>query len=506
MEMPGSPSLLSAITNELNLSGHWLSRANEQMDLTVQMRDYYNGKHPVKLNSTMRSILNMRGSEHWFGVNYCQVVVDEMRNRLDIETLQAEEAEGLQKYIDDLLYFNEFELLQTDTHLSMLRDGDSYIVCEWNNETKEVDLHINYKFNGIAGILPLYRDGRLYRAIKVIPVNEEQSEVILYKDDSVSYYIYSKENGLMSVGSQDWPVGSLPVIQFSNRKLQGEEYGKSELLGVAGLQDAINASVITAMGAGYLAGFPTAVYKAGSGSVPPKKTGPGTIIELFSDDPALLAAADFRYNEAPRFDSTMDLIKDLVQHVGNVASIPVDFGRERSAEAQKESSAKLLAKIQNLHRRLAPLWKEVIRTSVLINNHYGSSRQPDARRLTARWADVQVRNNLEIVDIWSAIYDAVFPLNQELAGQLFLRGTSEISKLSDSEIEGFDLTEGLRMMREAQNANGGGTAGGTGGEGRDAKGGSAGRGSAKEGKRGTPSNSEQLAGRGRRAKDARGGR
>lgn len=516
--------ILSSIASKLELPYRWWSRAEEAWGLVLQTRDYYDGRHPVRLNKTMKSILNMRGQDYWFGVNYCQTIIDEMANRLNIEAVQTEDDGELQEWIDQVLEDNNFEVLQSDVHVSALRDGDVFVIGEWDGDENRVKLSLNYRFNGDAGVLPIYENGEMSRAVKIIPmgVSGEDYEVMVYSKWEVQHYLFNGSDGLFLLEESDWVVGQIPVVQFSNRRLLGREYGFSELLSMLGLQDALNATVITAMGAGYLAGFPTSVWKGplpvdvNDNSGPPKEVGPGMMITFRADQADLLRSAEFKYNDAPDFSGTIQLITDLVVHIANVTGMSIQasgsMSNERSGEQLKQGEAQLLSKLKNLRIRLSSSWKEVVRLAIGISNEYEGGEYREPKKLTARWSDTQVRNNLEIVDIWRVIYDAILVLNPELAGQLFLRGTSEITKLSDSEIEGFDL----RVEPENGSDDERGTAGGRSSAGKASGaddrrvasrsgGGSPTRGSAKEGKRGTPSSSENLAGRGRRAKDARGG-
>lgn len=513
-EKPKYYSVPHAIAELLRLPASWITEVREEAEFLNSVRDYYRGKHPVKLNETMKNILQMHGAEYWFGVNYCRQIVDEAANRLNLEAVKVEEDESLQEYLDHAFERNDFELLQSDIHLAALRDGDVFLVCEWDSDEDELVYSLNYRYNGRIGVIPIYRNGELHSAAKVIETGEHSFEVILYSASSVLRFTFDGDSGLQPIGGDAWDPGVLPVVQFSNRRILGEQYGDSELRSMLGLQDALNATVITAIGAGYLSGFPTSVWKGGTESDPPKSIGPGTMVTLQSDDPAVLSSAGFEWNDSPDFSSTIRLITDFVLHISNVTGTPIKAGTDdqltgKSGEAQKESSSKLLSKIKRARTKFSSEWKKVVHISVKAANSYGNKGFKEPKILTARWSDPEIRNNLEVVDIWRVIYDAIFPLNPELAGQLFLRGTAEITKLNDSEIEGFDLSKGLmmEMMGNGQQAaNSRGTSGSTGSNNSGAGGGGSQRGSAKEGKRGTPSNSEQLKGRGGRSKDARGGR
>ena len=500
----------------------WQSEVIERAEMVKQFRNYYIGKHPVSLNDTMRQVLHRRGSEYWFGVNYCQLVIDELANRLDIETIAVGEDSGLQEYVDAMFAKNDFDTLEGDLHLATIRDGDAFLIARWDNEKKEVRLHLNYAFDGVAGVIPIYVNTFLYSAVKVTPIDSTSDLVIFYYPDRVETMTYEHATSETPVGFKyeppmEWKPGVLPVIHFANRRLAGEAGGYSELMGILALQDALNASVVTAMGASYLTGFPIGMWKGPLQSKVPDKLGPGGITEFKTDDYQLLSASTFEFNDAPDFAGNIALIRDLVWHISNVSSTPVPMGNEgTSGESQKQVESKLLAKVRKAQIKLGDSWEDVVQLAVKMEEVYGAKSYANAIEgalLSARWKDKQVRNDLEIVDIWRVVYDVVVGANPELAVELFLQGTAEISNLSDSEIEGFDLTQG-RLQLEVENgraeiaANRGQPERNDNRDNRGSKGSTQGgapsRGFSKEGKRGTPNSSRQLKGRGQRAKDAGG--
>jgi len=407
----------------------------------------------------MKSILNQRGYKYVFGVNYCQLVLDTMADRLDVQTVQTGEDGNLQEWVDELFELNRFRELQSDLHLATVRDGDAFIIPEFNEEEDRVELTVNYAYSDKMGVIPFYDAGKLVRAIKVVELERDGDfsyRIYEYTPDRVSESRFEggekqfggeNSGGWQNVRSHRWDAGIIPVVHFSNRRLQGEDTGLSELASVVALQDALNAAVITAMGASYLSGFPTAVWKSGSTqAVLPSSRVPGQILGFINSNENLLSASDFKYNDSPDFSGNLNLITDLVQHIASISNTPLAISSlaNVSGETIKQIDVKLLAKVRNAQIKLGNSWEDVVRLAIAMQNSYGTKvvgKVENEKLFRTQWKEAEIRNHFQVVEIARMIFEATGDLN------LFMHQTADIHGLGEAEIERV-VKEGEKRMQE----------------------------------------------------------
>lgn len=427
--------LVDSLRQVVHLQPKEVEVIREQALMVNEFRRYYDSDHPVVLNASVKEILNKRGSKYRFAINYAKLVADTAADRLDLSAIRMGEDSALQKWIDYQLQMNLFDTFQSDAHFISLRDGDVFIIPSMENRMNRgrrwIKLHINYAFNGEVGVVPLYNGDELEAVIKISDGMMGEKNLTLYEHHRISRY-QTTGNQWVLISTQPWRPGILPVVHIAADRLPQESFGRSALMPILSPQDILNSSVITSVGAAYLAGFPTGEWKGSTQMTAPASVAPGQIEEFQSDEADLLRSMGFKYNDAPKMDSIMGLTSDLVWHIASVSNTPQAIGSlaNISGETIKQLENKLQAKVRKAQIRLTGQWRNLLELLIAIERSYGSqdfTYEPGS--ITFNWRDAQIRNDLEAV----TIAEVIARITKNI--KLFYQMTSPITGLDNAAIE-----------------------------------------------------------------------
>jgi len=185
---------------------HWEDEMQQWGERVALYRKYVRGEHDVYLTNTMRKMLNLRGrSLETFSADYTDMVVRMMSERLVVERIEAnppndinatetdnagvvptaddDEDDSLQEWVDDLLKKNRFDALQMDVHESTVRDGDAFVIVDFDEDRECARLNFNQAWDGDVGVLPIYsrvNPRQMMAAVKIIYTGKEQKRATVY--------------------------------------------------------------------------------------------------------------------------------------------------------------------------------------------------------------------------------------------------------------------------------------------------------------------------------------
>ena len=147
----------------------WLTETDDWGDRVKLFRDYYDGNHRSKLTGNMKRMLRISGDAHdQFNENYCGLVVDTYADRLLVERMQGDSDEATM-WATELMDANRFDGLQMDIHEATIRDGDTFVLLEYDSDTDRVVFSHEPCWDGETGMIAVY-DRRLKNILVAVKV------------------------------------------------------------------------------------------------------------------------------------------------------------------------------------------------------------------------------------------------------------------------------------------------------------------------------------------------
>lgn len=420
-------------------------RANKQQaveEAYVMYREYYDGEHDTQLTERAATFLETDPLQE-FNVNACPIVVDAKAERLTVTGVTSETQ-------DEVVWGwwteNRMDGQQGIVHTAAVRDGDAYVMAEWDADKGIPRWSFEMAYDGGEGVKVHYskeRRGEIAFASKRWIVNDggnragKSRRLNVYYPDHVEKYIstdgeatgawrpfFAEEappaasNGNEPVTAQGgferetalgvaawywWtdngqesgkPLG-VPVVHFKNLD-QGYERGKSELKDVIPLQNALNKTAIDiVMEADYAAFRLLTLSGAELGTV---TLGPGQILHVDS------AEAKWGEIQAGNADGLIKIKDSFFMDIARVSRTPISYFQitgQRPAEGtlQQEESG-LVAKVVKAQVDFGNAWEGLIRISRRLHNAFAPpsmGKLDEDEAVAVVWKDPQTRNRLQLL-------------------------------------------------------------------------------------------------------------
>ena len=396
----------------------WLVETDDWGDRVKLFRDYYDGNHRSKLTGNMKRMLRISGDAHdQFNENYCGLVVDTYADRLLVERMQGDSDEATE-WATELMDANRFDGLQMDIHEATIRDGDTFVLLEYDNETDRVVFSHEPCWDGETGMIAVY-DRRLKNILIAVKVwyegLDDARRVNFYYPDRVEKYIADESGYGMQPyvddstderGIAEWLPGVVPVIHYRNRMRTMTQYGISELASVVPLQDALNRGLMSMVMTAELTAF---LIRVAKGFEPPAEVSPGMWITIGAEGLSNDQVADAFTLEPGGIVPFIDQANHLIEQIATISRTPLPTtlgGDSASGEALKQRESGLLAKVRKAQVKVGNSHEDLMRVAVLLHNTFSATRAPisDWRCV---WRDAQVRNEAQMIQNALAVRDIV---------------------------------------------------------------------------------------------------
>lgn len=417
-------------------------------------RDYYNGDHETMLTDRMREYLRVNDTVE-YRLNFMQIPVDVLSERLNVEgfTVAGEDEDtpedarqgGHNGWLMRWWQANRMDATQGDNHTSAIRDADSYIITEWDNENGRPSISHELAYDGTYGCHVIYREDKARKikwAVKEWRVESGPSGGHLrrrniYTEDAIykyqigragwDPYIELDENGnempwpLPWVDKQGRPLG-VPVFHFAYRS-NGNHFGLSELDNLIPPQNKLNKSDIDEMAGADTSGFSMLTL---TGDTPPKpdpETGEGGIVIgpgrlLWAQSP------EAKYGSIPPGDLSglSSLVEKGIQRIAQMSRTPLQYfqitGAIASSETQKADDTGLVSKAEKTAVYFGNGWEDVMAMCRKLHNTFGDGPELPEEMITCEWAsfervDKQASNRTkaETAEIKARTYDTLLLSN-----------------------------------------------------------------------------------------------
>ena len=405
----------------------WLESGDTARRQQYQMyRNYYEGEHDTELTDRMREFLSLDGDAE-FNLNFCPIPVDVLAERLNVIAfdVKAEMGEGDEqpepegpKQLggkDGLLWEwwtrNRMDAQQKYTHRAAFRDGDAFIITEWDNDTDTPRISFELAHDGYSGVDVVYDDERpdtILYAVKHWRVEHgdgtgsKRRANVYYPDAIYKYASDSAEGGGWSKHEEkgegwplDWtdangePLG-VPVTPFGNNR-GGYDFGKSEIADVVPIQRALNKAVIDAIAAADVSAFQLVTLTGADASgvtVAPRQV-------LYVEDEAA------RWGHIPPADvgALMKFVSHWVMLIAQASRTPLSYfqvtGQVAAAETQKADDTALVSKAEDRAVEFGNSWENVMHMCIKLYNAFGPGGLNEDLLIETVWDSFERINVME---------------------------------------------------------------------------------------------------------------
>jgi len=394
----------------------------------IKVREYYDGVHYTQLTDRMRQYLNVNRDAN-FTVNYCPMVVNAKRDRLIVSGFSAEDDTQ-----DDTIWSwwrkNRMDRKQGIVHLSAIRDGDAFVLVEWDEFAQIPRFHYEPAYAG-EGVMVYYSEERRdeiafaskHWAIRYGSNTGKMWRKNLYFPDRIEKYVSQSdvESGMwkayeegadvtrpghMGMAGVNWwtddgtengePLG-VPVVHFKHNDI-GDQFGTSHLANIMPIQDAVNKAMIDllaamdANGFGLLVGYGTDAWQG-------VKVGPGAIASV-SKSPN-----DAKLDRLPA-DSPQGLLSvynALVMEIARVSGTPLSYlqssGQVAAEGTMKQQEVALVTQIEKAQVDFGNGWEDCMKLARRLHNAFSDEPEIDNDVIIdTLWESAESRNDKEVAE------------------------------------------------------------------------------------------------------------
>jgi hypothetical protein len=375
----------------------WLAQSDAVgRDRVLTYRDFYSGEHDIALTDRQQSRLNITTAQIRSLANVCPMVVDTVAERLSVRSFIAADQRTADK-LAEWWHGGDLDAHQDDVHLSALRDGDGYMLVEWNPDTAAPSFYHELADDGTNGVGLVYSSERrktLY-GYKRWRVEEGEdagnTRLNLYFPDRVEKYITGHagawtlvEAPLPWVDGAGQPLG-IPLIHFPTNP-NGNDYGTSELESVIPLQRVLTSLWVDLIAAADATGFQLRTL---TGDIPAEEMigSPGAI--WYSENPAAA------FGTLPPGDLSLliEAIRHTTMTIAQVSRVPLTMFQDSKAVSSAEtivaSERGLIAKVNDRSKSYGLAWRAAMRMAVTLHNAFGPRPEVNGDGIEPVWASFE---------------------------------------------------------------------------------------------------------------------
>lgn len=420
-------SVQNAVGREV-VTDAWRQDMELRATKVKQYRAYIDSEHDFDwLNEQQRTALKLETGDE-FVINHCENILYAFADRLGVTAIEGE-SDAASEWAAGLLDDNRFDALQLDVHDACPRDGDTFVMVSFDNETGRARLTHEPAFDGVDGMMVVYASTESDEVLCALKVWHEVVDSATTRTRLNAYYAdrveklqavnggaftwaYADDEAYVEDGGRryiPW-VGAdgdglgVPVIHFRNRKRTRGGFGLSVLEAAIPVQNALNRTVHSMIAAGELSAFQ---IRYTIGVEAPKSVAPGTIWEVVPRDPqtgkvmrpdagtaewlkAVRIGAIEQGEIVPHLEAARYLREALYDVTGTPSYNEVRAGI--SGESLKQREVRLIGRIRRAQVYWGNAWEDVIKLAGRVEAAFGTA-PPVSGQWRCMWRDAEVRND-----------------------------------------------------------------------------------------------------------------
>ncbi len=407
------------VRNDVRLSFlSWLAAAESEREEGYRtFREYYDGDHCTQLTARMRKFLQVTSGED-FRSNYCPIVVDALSERLAVTGFTCGEQAGV---LWSWWIANKMDAVQGVVHTATIRDGDAYVLVDWDEDAGLPGLHFEPAYDGGEGVKVIYDDvtrrpklaSKRWRAETGSGAGSVR-RLNVYFPDRVEKYVSddSRFEGswqpFCDVEGEEWPLPwvdsygdplGVPVVHFKNND-QGYNYGQSELKDIVPLQNALNKTIIDLLAAADTTAF--RVYWMVGDDPSDVAVAPGSWVYT-RRPPGGENGASIGYFPGEDLSNLISLKDSFAIEIARVSRTPVSYFQvsgQRPAEGTlKQEESGLVGKAVGRQVTFGNSWENALRLARRVYNTFSAGPVLDPTvPVSGIWRDPQTRNEQALYD------------------------------------------------------------------------------------------------------------
>lgn len=395
-----NPPVGNGLVNEAHLAYlRWLAKQETaDYERLTLFRDFYDGGHQTQLTSRQRKFLEV-GTGVEFNRNFMKLPINILKSRFKIDHFEVEDDETQSKTINNWWRHARMDGKEKAVYLSAFRDGQTFIVVAWDNDSGMPVFDHNLAYDGDSGVIVVYdaeHPDRIKLAAKIWKGETEIDEsshckyCTIYADD----FIYKFRQNMthsdtwirrMDDGDASWPlptqIGRISVVAFRNNP-GGYNSGISELEDLIAPQNALNKTVIDLLAALDVTGFGMR-WKSGGGDPAGMTISPAAI--AYDENP------ETKWGEFSPSDLSglQEAARDGVSTIAQIAEIPLKYfqstGAISSGATQEADDTLLVSKAEDRAVDIGNSWEDCIIIARAYHNVFGSGRMDESKTISAEW-------------------------------------------------------------------------------------------------------------------------
>lgn len=427
----------------------WLAMDYEaQQRHYARLRAWYNGQHRVPL--TDRQAEYLETDDFDWAINYLRLPVDLAVERLTVEAFDGPDGIGGDAgLIDEWWASGRMDSVQRQVHRAAVRDGDTYVLVEWDAEDGRPVFSHEPAFDGTEGMKVHYLSNlkrEMTMASKVWAESwfddggrvQTVQRLNLYLPDRVEKYINSGRGWAPYRETPDeawpipWPIGIIPVVHFRWRD-DGGNWGESELEPLVPVQEMINKAVLDEAEAADSEALRKMVI---NGITLDMSTDISFRVNSIMNIPAGPGGARADVVVIPPGDLSQlrERINDYIIRIAQLSYIPLQYfqvtGQIASAATQAADDSQLVAKVAAEAVALGNAWEDVMYIALKLNQEYGDGRDlARGQNIETVWADFERVDRIANEGRRAAVV-------QTLVGAgASIEGAAAVAGYSDAEVE-----------------------------------------------------------------------
>lgn len=399
----------------------------------IKYREYYDGDQDTELTERLKKFLDVKGDNAEFNFNLCPIVVDALSERLKVTGFDAGDQGKIMWGWWDA---NKMDAKQMIVHQSAIRDGDHYVMVEWDNEAGRPKISNELACTGGEGVKVHYSQehhGEIEYASKrwIVKRGDRPGKVKrlnLYFDDHIEKYVSTEgdyegnyrpfldpptpgaavgteQPGELGACGWYWwtdtgteggnPLG-IPIVHYKNKD-QGYDWGQSELKDIIPLQNALNKSVIDLVASADVAAFRILVGRGDKWSA--LDIFPGAVLN--SEKPP--GEADMTAIEGEDPAKLISVVDKFTMAIAQVSRTPISYfqaSKERPAEGTlKQEESGLVAKAEKCQTTFGNAWEQAMVIARRLANVFGNAKMDEEQSIDCQWKEAQTRNEAQHLQV-----------------------------------------------------------------------------------------------------------
>lgn len=364
-----------------------LADIKSRLDDYTHYRNYYDGEQ--KLNFATDKFLNAFGSTFQeFTTNVCGTVVDVFTDRIAITGWDAGD-DAARALINDIWKNNRMRARSKAVHRCTFREGDGFVIIGKSPVTDQIRIYhqdpmqmaVRYtedEPDDLECAAKIWHEsigenqwvcrGNLYYPNGIIRLVTKARGNCMLPESAKDFDIYESPE---SKPVDEWQYGMVPVVHFPN----GDPgyYGRSDLVPIVPVQDALNKSICDMLVTSEFHAFP---QRWATGIE--RKIDPITREEISPFIPGTdrlwtTAAADANFGSfAPTaMDGMLAVIQEHRADAARLSGVPdylfgLNGNNIPSGVALTVVDGRLVAKAEDAHDTLGPQWEQVARLCLMM--------------------------------------------------------------------------------------------------------------------------------------------